>query len=83
MSRQATEENIDAHKISEFFLCVKSVSVRGYLVRIQSECGKLRTRITSNTDTFHAVFWLVLQQKFTSSKSTIETLKKCMKYVQS
>ena len=25
------------------------------LVRIQSECGKTRTRITPNTDTFHAV----------------------------
>ena len=25
------------------------------LVRIQSECGKIRTRTTSNTDTFHAV----------------------------
>ena len=23
---------------------------------IQSECGKIRTRKTSNTDTFHAVF---------------------------
>ena len=25
------------------------------LVRIQSKCGKLGTRITPNTDTFHAV----------------------------
>ena len=24
-------------------------------LRIQSECGKIRTRITPNTDTFHAV----------------------------
>ena len=24
-------------------------------LRIQSECGKMRTRITANTDTFHAV----------------------------
>ena len=24
-------------------------------IRIQSECGKIRTRITPNTDTFHAV----------------------------
>ena len=35
--------------------CVK-VSVFGViLVRIQSECGKIRTTITPNTDTFHAV----------------------------
>ena len=27
------------------------------LVRIQSECGKIRTRITSNTDTFHVVIY--------------------------
>ena len=26
-------------------------------VRIQSECGKIRTRITTNTDTFHAVLF--------------------------
>ena len=32
---------------SEFFWSVFS--------RIQSECGKVRTRITPNTDTFHAV----------------------------
>ena len=39
-------------------------SLPGYSVslRIQSECGKIRTRKTSNTDTFHAVcnhpfFW--------------------------
>ena len=25
-------------------------------LRIQSKCGKIRTRITPNTDTFHAVF---------------------------
>ena len=24
-------------------------------LRIQSECGKMRTRITPNTDTFHAM----------------------------
>ena len=28
-------------------------------LRIQSECGKMRTRITPNTDTFHAVLWFV------------------------
>ena len=27
----------------------------GVSLRIQSECGKMRTRITPNTDTFHAV----------------------------
>ena len=26
-------------------------------LRIQSECGKIRTRITPNTDTFHAVIF--------------------------
>ena len=41
--------------------CVKSVRIRSYSgpygvsLRIQSECGKTRTRITPNTDTFHAV----------------------------
>ena len=27
----------------------------GVFLRIQSECGKMRTRITPNIDTFHAV----------------------------
>ena len=27
-----------------------------FLVRVQSECGKIRTRKTPNMDTFHAVF---------------------------
>ena len=45
--------------------CVKSVRIRsfsgpyfpafGLHSRIQSECGKIRTRKTTNTDTFHAV----------------------------
>ena len=36
--------SITAWKVSVF---------RGFLVRIQSECGKIRTRKTPNTDTFH------------------------------
>ena len=51
--------------------CVKGVRIRSYSgpyfpafelntpypvsLRIQSECGKIWTRITQNTDTFHAV----------------------------
>ena len=40
--------------------CIKSVHIRSYSVlvislRIQSECEKMRTRITPNTDTFYAV----------------------------
>ena len=31
---------------------------------IQSECGKIRTRITPNMDTFHAVFKFKLQVAF-------------------
>ena len=34
-----------------------------FLVRIQSECGKIRTRKTLNTDLFHAVFISVLFEK--------------------
>ena len=50
--------------------CVKSVRIRSYTgphfpafglnterySRIQTECGKMRTRITPNTDTFYAMF---------------------------
>ena len=39
--------------------CVKSVRIRSYsdprFSRIRTECGKMRTRMTPNTDTFHAV----------------------------
>ena len=37
-------------------LTARKVSAFGViLVRIQSECGKLRTKINPNTDTFYAV----------------------------
>ena len=31
-------------------------------LRIQSECGKIRTRKTTNTDTFHAVYVLEISE---------------------
>ena len=45
--------------------CVKSVRIRSYSgpyfpafgLNIQSECGKIRTRIIPNTDTLYAVLW--------------------------
>ena len=33
-----------------------NTEIYGVSLRIQSECGKMRTRITPNTDTFYAVF---------------------------
>ena len=51
-------------RISSEERCVKSVRIRSYSGRYfpafglntdQSECGKIRTRITPNTDTFYAV----------------------------
>ena len=27
---------------------------------IQSECGKMRTRVTPNTDTFHEVYYAII-----------------------
>ena len=40
------------------FHCVKSASIRSYYVslRIQSQCEKIRTRITLNKDTVYAVY---------------------------
>ena len=47
------------------FITVRSAYIRSYsgpyfpafqLNRIQSECGKIPTRITPNTDTFYAVY---------------------------
>ena len=36
---------------------MKSVHIRGYSLCIQSECGKMHTKITPNTDTFYAVIY--------------------------
>ena len=58
--------------------CVKSVRIRIFLVsifphsvylRIQSECGNLQTRITPNTDNFHAV--QILYFNWLSSESAL------------
>ena len=40
---------------SDYYNHVQSVCFRIILVRIQSECGKIRIRITPNTDTFYAM----------------------------
>ena len=37
---------------------IQKVSVFGVILRIQSKCGKMRTRITPNMDTFYAVVLL-------------------------
>ena len=59
-------------KIDKSYYCVKSVRIRiivvrifrirtenrkiGVFLRIQSECRKMRTRITPHTENFHAVY---------------------------
>ena len=40
--------------------CVNCVLIRVTLIRIQSECEKIWTKITTNTDTFHEVLVLTL-----------------------
>ena len=44
---------------SEFFWfafsCIRNEYEDGVCLRVQSECGKIRTRKTPNTNTFHAV----------------------------
>ena len=62
---------IDNRAIAEVFndyfsnyRCVKSVRIRSYSsLRIQSECGKMRIRITLNTVNFHSVIVPVLELK--------------------
>ena len=44
------------HVTSNPEITLREMPVFGvFLVRIQSECGKIRTRKTPNTDTFHAL----------------------------
>ena len=56
------------------------------LVRIQSEGGKIRTRITTNKDTFHAVFALVAfcfktEGVFVTEALLLFSLKFCKSYL--
>ena len=42
----------------------------GVSLRIQSECEKIRTRITPNTDTFHVVLLSYLEHFFSAANMT-------------
>ena len=82
--------------------CVKIVRIRSYYgryfsafglntdevsLRIQSECGKIQTRITQNTDTFYAVteanciVTLILHVMSTVTKTNIKSKKKSIKKI--
>ena len=56
-----------------FFLSVFT-SIRTISLRIQSECGKIRTRRTPNTDTFHALQLSIWRRELcvTDNKSVLE-----------
>ena len=60
VSEYARVLNITAWKVSVFgVILVRIFSYShwiGVSLRIQSKCGKIRTRITPNTDTFYAVY---------------------------
>ena len=43
----------------------------GVSLRIQSECRKIRTRITPNTDTFHAVSVMKLLREVTRTLTSL------------
>ena len=45
----------------------------GVSLRIQSECGKIRTRITPNTDTFYAVPYIIFSGNLWLKKCKAET----------
>ena len=49
--------------------------------RSQSECGKMRTRITPNTDTFYAVYMLVVPFLRRAEAKTIEQYRKANTYI--
>ena len=48
-----TRSNHRRYSLQKLFLKISKNSQENR--KIQSECGKIRTRKTSNTDTFHAV----------------------------
>ena len=69
LQRNSTIDVLQSSKYASDNHCVKSVRIRCYsgpyfpefrlnterYERIQSECGKIQTRITPNTDTFHTL----------------------------
>ena len=57
--------------------CVKSVRIR-YTLRIHSKCGKMLTRITTNTDTFHAVN---AQRNMTEMEKSWKLIIACSKLI--
>ena len=46
-------------------------------LRIQSECGKIRTRIIPNTDTFYVVYKLLEKEEFPSDYLKDAVLQEC------
>ena len=80
--QQSKQANKQKQKKSIPSVLHKQLSVFGViLVRIQSECGKMRTRIASDPDTFHRVLvgggtWSILlgSQRMTVLKSPTQLL---------
>ena len=58
---------------SELFWSVFSLIGTEYALRIQSISGKIRTRITPNTDTFYAVIFLIQCDVSTDNQCDIST----------
>ena len=46
-------------------------------LRFQSKCEKIRTRITWNTDTFHAMLLFIFQSKFTKYEKLVSCTQSC------
>ena len=46
----------------------------GVSLRIQSECGKMRTKITTNTDMFHAVYQTLRESVYYESDYFLELI---------
>ena len=72
-------------------ICMKSVRIRSYSgpyfpvfrLNIQSECGKIRIRITPNMDTFYAVIIIHIGTNDTTckNKDDIDEELKSLKYL--
>ena len=58
--RSVKSVRIRSYSGPHFAIFVLNMERYGVSLNIQSKCGKMRTRITPNTDTFHAVFSLLI-----------------------
>ena len=77
-------KSVSIQSFSDPYFPTFGLNTEGYSVsvRIQSECGKIRTKKTPNTDTFHAVLLHKVEKKWFKGSSLCEFWTHLNKYIE-